>query len=75
MQQSCTHAQGNCFFPVNKDEEEIKEEKEEVEEEENEEEEEEDKDDKITATMKSPTAMQQNCPRGPRQLIRSSIKE
>ena len=32
MQQSCTHAQGNCFFPVKKDEEEIKEEKEEVEE-------------------------------------------
>ena len=21
MQQNCTHAQGNCFFPVNKEEE------------------------------------------------------
>ena len=42
---------------------------------ENENEEEEDKDDEITTTMKSPTAVQQSCPRGPRQLILSSIKE
>ena len=69
MQQSCTHAQGNCFFPVNKDEEEIKEEKEEVEEEENKEEEEEDKDDKFTTAMQFSTAMQQSCTRGPRQLF------
>ena len=30
QQQSCSHAQGNCFFPVNKDEEEKEEKAEEV---------------------------------------------
>ena len=41
MQQSCTHAQGNCFFPVNMEEE--KEEEKKIE----------DDDDKITTTMLS----------------------
>ena len=31
MQQSCTHAQGNCFFPVNKEKEKKLEEEEEME--------------------------------------------
>ena len=44
-------------------------------EEENEEEEEDDKDDEITTTMKPPTEVEKSCPRGPRQLILSSIKE
>ena len=44
-------------------------------EEENEEEEEEDKDDEITTTMKPPTEVEKRCPRWPRQLILSSIKE
>ena len=51
--------QGNCFFPVNKEEKKL-EEDEEMEEVENEDKEEEDKDDEITTTMKSPTAMQQS---------------
>ena len=43
--------------------------------EENEEKEEEDKDDEITTTMNPPTGVEKSCPRGPKQLILSSIKE
>ena len=49
IQQSCTHVQGSCFFPVNKDEEE----KEELEEEENKKEEENEEEEERTRTTRS----------------------
>ena len=68
MQQSCTFAEGNCFFPVNKEE---KEKKEEVEEEEKEEDNKE-AEEEITTAMQSSPAVEQSCTRGPRQLFPSS---